>query len=110
MRTKEELSDVELSEVSGGTFYKHATFSSAEEVQFVANIGDIVEVATTWGFGSTVRCRVVNRRIAKYFYYSNYENAYVDVFSDIYECVALESHWYFTDGWKSRPDIEIPNT
>lgn len=100
MKTMTELSEKDLMAVNGGTFYSGIAKSSMEDVTFVANIGDIVEVASGWGLGTTVRCKVVGRRIVRY----------VTLYFDEYECVELESHWYFANGWKSRNDIEIPGT
>lgn len=112
MKTMTELSEKDLMAVNGGTFYSGVARNSEEDVTFVANIGDIVEVASGWGFGSTVRCKVVGRRITRYSYFNGGHTTgkHITLYFDEYKCVELESHWYFANGWKDRNDIEIPGT
>ena len=112
MKTMVKLSEKDLMAVNGGTFYSSDGRGTIEAVTFVANIGVIVEVASGWGFGSTVRCKVVDRRISCYTYYTGGHTSgkRVTVYYDECRCVEIETHWYFANGWKSRNEIEIPGT
>lgn len=106
-----QLQDNELKMVIGGKYYSGAGKTSPDDVEFIANIGDIVEVASGWGFG-TVRCRIVDRKVSGYSYSVGKRGSgqTISCYYDVYECQELKSHWYFKNGWKSRNDIEIPGT
>jgi len=96
------LSEEELSVVTGGAdWYEQKYWLSKESVTFLFKVNDVVEVASGFGFGTTVRCRIKEVGYG-YFSLSNGGNAYFD----IYYCENLEYTWYFYDGWKSRENIQ----
>lgn len=108
----EPVTDEGLAAINGGAFYESGGFSTLEKLNFVAKAGDIVEVASGWGFGSTVRCVVVETRINESHFGITNSAGYVveDIctYYDEYKVQELESHWYFHNGWKDRDDIEMP--
>jgi len=96
------LNDDELATVTGGTdWYDQKLWSSKTSVQYLFKVGDTVEVASGWGFGTTVRCKIVALGIG-YFSLANGGNAYFDT----YYCENEEYTWWFYDGWKTRDLIE----
>lgn len=106
-RGRTELSDEELRDVAGGSFYGITDFKSPAEVTFVAEIGQVLEVSNGWGFNATVRCRITDRKIE--------ERTVVDgimvvsthhYYYDRYYVVPLEEHWYFSADWVGRNAIE----
>lgn len=103
------LTDDELENAAGGAYYARSECKSADEVTFIANVGDIVEVCVFYTF--TVRCRVVDRRIFRVDE-SDYAEFGGRTFSqsryrDEYKVEALESHWFFEGGWNPRYLIEM---
>ena len=106
-----ELSDDELSQVTGGSYYSREYYKNENEVQFLFNIGDEVEVRN-WFYIGTVRCKVVGRKKE----YEFIENTgapgmpggayYNEGWVDYYDCQELESHWWFPNGWYDRSMIE----
>lgn len=107
-----EVTDEGLSAINGGAFYDRGGVSDLSKLNFVAKAGDIVEVASGWGFGSTVRCVIVETRINESHFGITNSAGYVveDIctYYDEYKVQELESHWYFHNGWKDRDDIEMP--
>ena len=107
-----ELSEEELSAVTGGSFYSKEYYGTREAVQFVHQPGDIVEVSTIFGFGTTVQCRISEVKIV----WDEIQNSgapgmpgtayYNSGYVDMYYCEELEYHWHFPNGWKSRNEIE----
>lgn len=106
-----QIREVELENVNGGKYYSGHEVMSQDSVTFVADVGDFIQVASGWGFG-TVLCRVVGRRISSYSYSIGTRGTgeSISVYYDQYEVEEVESHWYFKNGWKNRNDIEMPNT
>lgn len=100
------LKDEELENITGGEYYTLGSSYDSKDVQYIFNVGDIVEVASGWGFG-TVRCRIVERRIGEReeptgdlrFWGKKY-------YFEEYKVEPLESHWYFYREWVSRSLIQ----
>ena len=100
-----EISDEELDNVSGGRlYYKFITDKDTAKLPHIFRVGDIVEVYTCIGF-STVQCRITM---------VGWEPASThtilcdeDDYCDVYYCEAVESHWYFTNGYRTRDEIEF---
>lgn len=100
------LKDEELEFVAGGEYYSDGSHRNSEDVTFIKNIGDIVEVASGWGFG-TVRCRIVDRQIGSYVdINSGIRNFAIRYYCDEYKVEPLEPHWYFYQDWVSRNSIQ----
>ena len=100
-----EISDEELDNVSGGRlYYKFITDKDTANLPHIFQVGDIVEVYTYLGF-STVQCRITML---------GWEPASTHTilcdegdYCDVYYCEAVESHWYFTNGYRTRDEIEF---
>jgi len=96
------LDENQLEKVTGGTdWYNQLLWSDRSKVQHIFKVNDVVEVASGWGFGSTVRCVIKELGIG-YFSLANGGNAYFDT----YYCENQEYTWWFYDGWKTRDLIE----
>ncbi len=99
---KMPLTDEELEMINGGTeWYSQKLWLDRSKVQYIFNVGDTVEVASGFGFGTTVKCEIKELGIG-YFSLANGGNAYFDT----YYCENKEYTWYFYDGWKTRDLIE----
>lgn len=106
-RGKAELSDDELTEISGGSWYPKQYSQTPGEVSFVADIGQIVEVGTGW-FGTTVRCTVTDTRVSRFLSAGTRDPGFLQFYTDEYYVVPLEDHWYFSARWVSGDRIEKP--
>jgi len=96
------LNDNQLAIITGGTqWYDQKIWLDKSKVEFLFKKGDKVEVASGFGFGTTVRC-VIKDVGYGYFNLANGGNAYFD----IYYCENEDYTWWFYDGWKSRDLIE----
>ena len=107
-----ELSDDELKEITGGSYYDDEYHENQSDVSYIFNIGDEVEVASGWLFG-TVRCKVVGRRI-RWFETNNTGGPGIYAlnvrgYRDEYQIQELESHWYFymNGDWLPRSSIQV---
>lgn len=104
-----ELSDEELGGVSGGKFYYIEYVDSPDKVSFIHQVGDYAEVATGW-FSTTVACRITDIRTAGYHVAKKNFLGLPPMgksYRDEYYCKPLEEHWYFSEGWYPRSDIEM---
>lgn len=107
----EELSDDELKQISGGTYYDPLFCENESDVTYIAEVGDLVEVYSGFLFG-TVQCRVVDRRIVWYETHNTGAPGIVAVnvrgYRDEYRVQETKNHWYFylNDDWLPRDDIE----
>ena len=98
-----ELSDADLEAVSGGTEWHTQVFwEDPKGVEFMFPVGKEVEVASGWGFGTTVRCKITARAKAMVIGC----NTDQPFFADSYYCEEVEYHWYFSNGWYTRDCIE----
>ena len=106
-----ELSEDELKQISGGAYHENVYYKNENDVKYIHNIGDTIEVYSGWLFG-TVRCKIVDRRVVWYethntggpgIYASN-----VRGYRDEYKVQEIENHWYFylNNEWLPRNDIE----
>lgn len=107
-----ELTDAQIGEVVGGLgdeFNKMVYFEIGKPVEFIYNVGDIVEVAWFGGIG-TVECKITAVQDAEIYEteaVSSQHTHYTLRHCDQYYCVQTNpSHFGFTDGWKTRNDIE----
>ena len=106
-----ELSDDELKQISGGAYHETVLFKNESDVNYIFNVGDIVQVYSGWLFG-TVACRITDRHIV---WYETHNTGGPGIYAinvsgyrDEYKVQELESHWYFyyNDEWLPRDDIE----
>ena len=112
---RNELTDEELSGVTGGDYYSTERYKSKENVEYIFEVGDIVEVRN-WFYIGTVRCRITEVKIE----WDEVCNtgapgmpgtAFYDAgWIDKYYCQELENHWYFPNDWYPRSMLQIPNT
>lgn len=107
-----ELSDDELKQIVGGKYPDNVYYETAEQVQFIHNVGDIVEVYSGCIFG-TVECTIIDRKVSWYetrntgasgIYVAN-----VSGYRDEYLVKENNYHWYFylDEEWLPRNDIQI---
>ncbi len=98
-----EMNEKDLEMVTGG--YSTTFFAKAEDVTFVHKVGDIVEVYVI--FGATVRCRITEVSIQ---YTSGMSSSHglssPRGYYDVYKCEEIEYHWYFSNGWRTRGELE----
>lgn len=98
-----EINEKELETVTGG--YSTTLFKNAEDVTFVHKVGDYVEVYVL--FGATVRCRITEVSIQHTTgYCSSHGVSSPSGYYDVYRCEEVESHWYFSNGWRTRGELE----
>lgn len=103
-----ELTDEELGDIAGGAFYIGERFDSPALVTFIAEVGQTLEVKSGMGFGTTVRCKITDRKIQKKNESGgNLVSVSQDYYVDVYYAVPLEEHFFFKAGWVARSDIEI---
>ena len=106
-----ELSDDELKVVTGGSYYETVYHKNKEDVSYILNVGDEVEVycGLFWG---TVRCRIVDRRVI---WYETHNTGAPGVWAlnisgyrDEYLVQEIKDHWYFflNNAWLPREYIE----
>ena len=107
-----ELTDEQAKEAVGGlfdTFNDMKYFDLNEPVQFIYNVGDIVQVARFGGLG-TVECKITALQDAETYEtqpVSSQHTHYIPRHCDQYYCVQTNPpHCGFSDGWKNRSDIE----
>lgn len=107
-----ELTPEELNEVKGGVCHEMEYFDKESSVNFIFNVGDTVEVMN-WFYIGSVKCKITAVTVeweegdcsggpgmpGSAWHYAG--------FVDKYYCQEEESHWYFSNGWKTRDEIQI---
>ena len=106
-----ELTEEEAAQVSGGQFYTTRYWKDKNDVEYIFEVGQEVEVASGWGFGTTVRCRITNRRV-EYFRTTSpgpLGTPLVWGYRDEYFCEAIDPPFYFLGDkcWRYRGEIEM---
>ena len=106
-----ELSDDELKEITGGSYYDNEYHANKADASYLFNVNEEVEVYSGWLFG-TVRCKIVDRRIVWYETHNTgapgIPACNISGYRDEYKVQELKDHWYFylNDEWIPRNDIE----
>ena len=108
--TRRELTETEAEKVTGGEFNTTIYWKKEDEVEFIYEIGDEVEVASGWGFGTTVRCGITDRK-ANFFRPTTVGPLGTPIvygYRDEYFCEALDPPFYFIGdkSWRFRSEIE----
>lgn len=106
-----ELTSEELKEVTGGECYEMDYYDNENAVKFLFKVGDTVEVSN-WFYVGTVKCKITAVKVeweegdcsggpgmpGSAWHYAGYV--------DKYYCEEVENHWYFSNGWKTRDEIQ----
>lgn len=97
----QSLDDESLEAVSAGTFLGLENQADAGTVEYVFQVGDIVDVKSVF---STARCRIT--QLGTNCTVVNDSNGVPQqTFVDIYYCEKVDSSLLFINGWKERDQI-----
>lgn len=105
-----ELGNAALEQVSGGGYYPKEFYANENDVEFVVNVGDIVQVQN-WFLIGTVTCRVTAVKTMECGSNTGAPgmpgSARSGGWVDMYYCEETESCWYFPSGWYTRDALEL---
>lgn len=104
------LTDEQLENTVGGEYYNPLYSVNKDDIDYLFEIGDTVEVSAGYGFGITVRSKITDRRIVWFDTPGTGPLGCIGFhgYRDEYFCVAEdEPFWYFCDEeWRTRDEIE----